>query len=238
MAQCPNCGAAVADGAPVCDSCGLSFGENVGQQGQGGHKQGGQGQQGQPQGGQPRQGQPQQGHGQDRQPQGQPQRQPQGQPQQGYQQGGQQRQPQGGYQQGGYGRTDDDVVAGLTRRQLLGIGGGAAVAAVGGFLLLGGGPSGPAGTAEAFMQALVDGNGQAAADLLHPDAQVSESQASTWASQISQFDVSVDGAEVVQESDGRATVEVTVSAQGQSQAETIEVRQANGEWQVYAVQGF
>ena len=79
MAECPNCGATVEEGAPVCDSCGMSLGRNVsgeagGQDsaGDGGNgegvqhdhspgsePQGGQPRQGQPQGGQPRQGQPQ-----------------------------------------------------------------------------------------------------------------------------------------------------------------------------------
>jgi len=121
---------------------------------------------------------------------------------------------------------------------VLGIGGaGVAVAAVGGFLLLGG-SGGPAGTAESFMNALASGDGQAAADLLHPDSSLSEGQVTTWASQISQFEVSVDGAEVVQQSESQATVDVTVSAQGQSQTETIEVRQADGGWGVYSVEGF
>ena len=122
---------------------------------------------------------------------------------------------------------------------MLGIGGaGVAVVAVGGFLLLGGGPGGPAGTAKAFVNNLNNGDGQAAADLLHPDSSLSEGQVTTWASQIRQFEVSVDGAEVVQQSESQATVEVTVFAQGQSQTETIEVRQADGGWGVYSVEGF
>ena len=293
MAECPNCGAAVEEGAPVCDSCGMSLGDGLtGDEGsqdgrnggdgqhdhaEGGHQHGGepqqgrqpqqgQPQQGQPQGGQPRGGQPQQGRAQGGQPQGGQPRQeqprqgqpqggqpPQGQPRQGQPQGqappqGGQAPPQGGQpqqgqyrqpQQGQYRQPrDDDVVAGLSRRQVLGIGGaGVAVAAVGGFLLLGG-SGGPGGTAESFMNALISGDPQGAADLLHPDAQVGQAQLATIATGLSQLDASVEGSEVTEETEDRATVEVTVAAQGQTQPVTHDMRTANGEWRVYSVQGF
>lgn len=313
MAECPNCGATVEAGAPVCDSCGMSLGDDLaGDEGQdagqgdgadgggaqhdhaeGGHQhggdsqQGGQPQQGQPQGGQPqgRQpqgGQPQQGRAQGGQPQGgqprQGQGQGQGQPRQGQPQGGQPRQgqprqgqggqpqggqprqgqpqgqapPQGGQprqgqpQQGQYGQPqqgqyrqpqDDEVVAGLSRRQVLGLGGaGVGVLAVGGFLLLGGG-GGPAGTAESFVNALNNGDAQAAADLLHPDSALTQQQISQFTTTFGPAPLSVEGAEVVQQSDGQATVEVSISFQGETQPVPVQVRQANGEWLVYSFQG-
>jgi hypothetical protein len=121
---------------------------------------------------------------------------------------------------------------------VLGIGGaGVAVAAVGGFLLLGG-SGGPGGTAESFMNALIDGNAQGAADMLHPNAPLGQAQVSAWATGLSQLDASVEGSEVTQETEERATVEVTVSAQGQTQPVTLDMRTANGEWRVYSVAGF
>lgn len=296
MAECPNCGATVEEGAPVCDSCGMSLGDDLGggqggqdagqgdggdaqhgqtegdhqhggepQQGgqprgeqprqgaQGGQPQGGQPhqpRQGQPQGGQPRQGQPQGGQPRQGQPQqGQPrQGQPQGQaPPQGGQappQGGQPQQgqyggAQQGYQQQGQYRQprDDEVVAGLNRRQLLGIGGaGVAVVAVGGFLLLGG-SSGPAGTAESFVNALNNGDGQAAADLLHPDSSLTENRVGQLATLFGQVDIGIQGSEVTQQSDGRAIVEIEASAQGQTNTLRMEMRQTSGEWLVYSFQG-
>ena len=130
------------------------------------------------------------------------------------------------------------MVAGLNRRQVLGIGGGVAVAAVGGFLLLGGGGGGgPAGTAESFLNALNSGDGQAAADLLHPDSPLGESQVTQLATLFSQVDISIQSSEVTTESEGQATVEVTASAQGQTQTLTFQMRQSNGEWLVFGFSG-
>jgi len=123
----------------------------------------------------------------------------------------------------------------LNRRQVLGIGGaGVAVVAVGGFLLLGGGPSGPAGTAEAFVNNLNNGDGQAAADLLHPDSRLSESQVSQTAALFGQVDISIQGSEVTEQADGQATVEIEATAQGQTNTLSLEMRQANGEWRVFS----
>lgn len=141
-------------------------------------------------------------------------------------------------QQGQYRQPrDDEVVAGLNRRQVLGIGGaGVAVVAVGGFLLLGG-SSGPAGTAESFVNALNNGDGQAAADLLHPDSSLTENRVSQLATLFGQVDISIQGSEVAQQSDGRAIVEIRASAQGQTNTLRMEMRQTNGEWLVYSFQG-
>ena len=275
MAQCPNCGATVEDGAPVCDSCGMSLGEDVvgddGGQGpgqgnggngedtqhdhpesghqrggepqqggqprggqpqqgraQGGQPQGGQPGQGQPQGGQPRQGQPQGGQPQQGQPQGQapPQQRRPGQGQYGQQQQGQYRQPR-----------DDEVVAGLSRRQVLGIGGaGIGVVAVGGFVLLGGG-GGPAGNAESFVNALISGDGQAAADLLHPESPLSEQDVREQAVGTGGVNIEVQGAEVIEQSDDQATVEVTALVEGTEAPLRLDMRTANGEWRVFAFSG-
>ncbi|MEF8887434.1 MAG: hypothetical protein V5A30_06465, partial [Haloarculaceae archaeon] len=100
-----------------------------------------------------------------------------------------------------------------------------------------GGGGGPAGTAESFVNALNDGNAQAAGELLHPDSPLTQQQLSQFTATFGPAQLSIGGAEVVQQSDGQATVEVSVTFQGETQPVPVQVRQADGEWLVYRFQG-
>lgn len=220
MPQCPNCGATVGDRAVVCESCGMAFGTG-GDSGEPGNQQDvrqadgvRQLQQGQS---------PQQGRRQQPPPQGRGQ-------------------PSGGqYGQRQRGEGDDNVIAGLSRRQVLGIAGGVAVAA-GWFLFLndGGGNAGetPAGTARAFVNALDNGDAQQATALLHPNSPVPESVVQNLGQRYGQVDTSIENIEVTEQSDGRTILEVTLRfAQEETGVMITELRTSNGEWRVYAFSG-
>jgi hypothetical protein len=205
----------------------------------------GQPQQGQPAQGQPPQGQPQQG--QHPQGQGQPAQQPpqqQGQPaQQPPQQQGQRAQqpPQGGAppQQP---RTGPGArrSGGIRRRKLLTYGGGLAALLGGGWLaydtFLGSG--GPVGTTKSFINALDAGNADKASDLLHSSSPIGTIPDYTI-QQFKDYDVSIQGTEVVSESETTATVDVTLSIASpdsqtsQTTTQSLELRTEDGSWKIY-----
>lgn len=231
MTQCPNCGAAVSDGAAVCGSCGTALGAEVGTD-ELGHQQPGHGQS---RGSRAQTQQPGGRQDQPHQQQGQPPQQDRGQQPP---QPGRGHPPNAQYGQQQRARGNDDMVAGLSRRQVLGIGGGVAAVAVGWYFISGGADSAgetPTGTAEAFVNALNNGNGQRATELLHPNSPVPESVIQQLAQRYDQASTSIESIRVTEESEGQATVEVMLSGVGSPMR--IRLRPSNGNWRVYSFPG-
>lgn len=229
MTQCPNCGAAVEEEAAVCGYCGTALGADAGTD-ESGHQQA---RHIQSHG--PRDQTQQPGSRQDQPHQGQPPQQDWGQqppqPRPGHP-------PNGQYGQQQRARGNDNVVAGLSRRQVLGIGGGVAAIAVGWYFFSGGrGSAGetPTGTAEAFVNALNNGNGQRATELLHPNSPVPESAIQQLAQRYGRVSTGIESMRVTEESEGQATVEVMLSGVGSPMR--ISLRTSNGDWRVYSFPG-
>jgi len=269
MKCCPHCGAHVRGGTD-CQACGTRATpvRTDGGQGpndrrdqpQGGGGQGG----GQPQGGgqgggQPRGGGQGQG-GRGNQPQGggqprggnQPQGGRQGQQQGGYQ--GQQynqqgQQPRGAQQRGG----GQGGVGGFSRRQLL-IGGGGGLAVLGGlwFFVLGddgGNPtSSPDSAAEAYVEALNDGDSEQREELVHADSDLQDGGlGDQFLPRFEQTDVSVEGSTVVDEElpldasnydsvQEFQLVEVTVDdPEGEEPFPIVVAQNSEGEWKVWSL---
>ena len=89
---------------------------------------------------------------------------------------------------------------------------------------------------EQFYQAIDDGDRETANDLIHsesPQGEISEDEMSD----MEEFDITVEGTEILEESDETAEVEVemTIESDGDSSTEetTIELRTEDGDWKVY-----
>lgn len=103
----------------------------------------------------------------------------------------------------------------------------------------GGGGDGPAATVRDLYEEFLDGNVGGANAYIHSDAEIDPLTQSA-ADRFQALDVRVESVEVVEQSDDRATVEVTISAvpDGSSERQTLpssrlELRTENGEWKVF-----
>jgi hypothetical protein len=124
-------------------------------------------------------------------------------------------------------------------------GGGAAAVAVGGFLVLGGGGpgSGPAGTAEKFVNALDAGNQDRVEQLLHSEASGAD-QIGFMMGVFEQAEINVQGTEVVEEREQGEQQIAVVDVQAEATVEgatntdtlTIELRTEDGDWKVWNLQ--
>ncbi|AGN01415.1 hypothetical protein L593_07350 [Salinarchaeum sp. Harcht-Bsk1] len=103
----------------------------------------------------------------------------------------------------------------------------------------GGGNSGPDGPVKAYASAVSNNNADELQSLAHPDANESTGELSD--SDLEGISMNVKSTEVLEQSDGQATVEaeiettVTMMGEEQSQTQTIEfdVRKHDGEWLIY-----
>lgn len=135
--------------------------------------------------------------------------------------------------------TDGSGMDETRRRFIKGTGAAATVGMAGlagcsGILGGGGGPKKPI---QAYVNAINNGNAQKANNQVHPDAtggEVTEASLSMFES----VDFSVQSMSVLENSDGVATVEVTLKASGGGMSETStsewEVRQHEGSWLIYS----
>jgi ketosteroid isomerase-like protein len=89
---------------------------------------------------------------------------------------------------------------------------------------------------EQFYQALDDGDREAANDLVHsgsPQGEISEDEMSD----LEDLDITVEGTEIVEESDDTAEVEaeLTIESDGDTSTDTttVELRTEDGDWKVY-----
>jgi len=122
----------------------------------------------------------------------------------------------------------------MRRRQFIA---GVATATTVGLAGCGGGGGGPAGVVNQFVSALNNGNIEKANSLYHPDSSAAQIP-SSMGEQMSEFTFSVQNTEVVEESDGQATVEadIKVEMMGESQTSTstFELRTYEGEWRIWS----
>jgi hypothetical protein len=123
------------------------------------------------------------------------------------------------------------------------LGGGGLLAALGGgwfvFTNVLGGPSGPAGTVKAYVQALNNGNAEKANSYVAEDSPL-QTSSGFMAGMSEGAEISVTSTEVVEQTETSAqvlaTLEITVSAFDQTETQTNEVRafleKRSGEWKL------
>lgn len=123
---------------------------------------------------------------------------------------------------------------GITRRHLLAGGGALAVAGAAGWYFFLREDRGPAETVEALYASINDGNYDRAMTMIHAEGPVNET-VSRSSLERSSTQVQITGTEVIEQSDGRASVRVTVTSEQMSGEQTyiFELRTAGGEWKVW-----
>lgn len=103
----------------------------------------------------------------------------------------------------------------------------------------GGGSSGPDGAVEAYVSAVNNNNADGLRDVAHPNGSGSTSGVSD--SDLEGFSMNLQSTEVLEQSDGQASVEATIETtvemmgEEQSQTQTVEfdIRKHEGEWKIY-----
>lgn len=102
----------------------------------------------------------------------------------------------------------------------------------------GGGNSGPKGAVRAYIEAGISGDGEGINESIHPNATAGLAMSAAFMSELD--DVNIQNVEILSESENEATVEVTVEATSDGEAQegssTYIVRKHEGEWKVYGIQ--
>lgn len=139
-------------------------------------------------------------------------------------------------------RTEREVDGpGQSRRRYLGATAAVLTAATAGCSgVLGGGDGGsasPDAAVEAYIDAMNEGDADAANALLHPDGSATEIT-EQQAQELSQVEFTVESTEVLEQSDGRADVGMTVTmafgGEENTNRTTVELRTHDGEWKLYS----
>lgn len=138
-------------------------------------------------------------------------------------------------------RSQQDSGKERSRRQFVGGAAGAAAVGMAGLAgcsgFLGGGGGGPKDAIRDYVSAANDADAETANGLLHPDGNVAELSQQELAV-FEAADLSIDSMEVLEETEERADVEVTLTISGGGMDETStgqwDVRTHDGEWRIYA----
>lgn len=136
---------------------------------------------------------------------------------------------------------DPDDAAGVDQSRRRYLGATAAVVSVGlagcNDILGGGGGGGPEAAVERFADAMDRGDREAMENLIHPDSPQAGQLTNQTVSGLAEADVTLESTEVVEQGDGRATVNVTITLPANGQEQTTEqqweLRTHEGEWKLY-----
>ena len=119
--------------------------------------------------------------------------------------------------------------------------GGSAGGGGGGGVGGGSGGGAPASAARSYFQAFDEGNLGRVQELTHPDGPAANQvpQNEEEFQQVAEFvNITVEGTEVIEQGDGIATVEMTltteVEGEEQTQTNRVELRRHNGQWKIYS----